>query len=224
MSAPEPLTVNVPPDSDPLPACTTAPTSDCDHGDGRVPPPDPVDVTATCSNSACSMKSVLWLVTTRPTSALPASAAEPKDVQLAPSCEIAAVTVEPDRVSLSQGLPVTDAPPRKVVLPPDADRVMNSTPPSGLTSSNTCAESGDVDCRIITPAFAYGEAVRLIPSSCATIDPSPARGCETNWNASEVPQMSAPAPATKNAPPEYDEAPPVPTFPTSLAVHCEGTV
>src|ERR1700749_3839252 len=101
-----------------------------------------------------------------------------------------------------------------VVWAPEDDRVMNSTPPLGVTSRMTCAELEVSDCRNITPAFAYWLLFCLLDTS-ATIVPSPLRGCETNWKASALPQMSAPEPLTVNTPLAYVALPDCPVDPTS---------
>src|SRR6516162_205627 len=192
MSAPAPLMVNVPPENVASPAMPTAPTSPSDHDVGS-PPTDAA--TLTCVNIDWFRMVGSWLVTASPATALPASVAVPSVIHVAPSVDTAAVTAEPARVSFNHAGDVTVAPAIKDVLPPVDARVMNSIPPSGLTSRTTCAEASSADWRIMTPAFANGDVI-CSPFTTAMIVPSPASGCDTNWNASAVPQMSAPAPAT----------------------------
>jgi hypothetical protein len=163
-----------------------------------------------------------WLVTAKPINPLPANVAVPSDDQLVPSVDTDAVTVDPERVSFNHGGDVTVALARNVVFAPPALRVMNSMMPPGLTSRITSGADGPTVCRIITPAFAYGEG------SCsyctrAMMLPSAASRCETNWNASVVPQMSEPAPATSKTLLPHDDTPLTPTAPTSVAVHGAGS-
>src|SRR5262249_57535681 len=102
---------------------------------------------------------------------------EPTDTHLMPSLDTDAVTVDPDRDSCNHGCPEALPPARNVVAPPCADRVMNSRPPFGLTSSSTCGEAALPDWRSMMPAFANGD-VTCSRSTRATIEPSPATGSD----------------------------------------------
>src|SRR5262252_936346 len=121
-----------------------------------------------------------------------------------------------------------------VVEPPVAVRVMNSTSPVGRTSRMTWAEPGSSESRIITPAFA-NVFVGVVLVTRATISacvsgysskrvPESLNAWLTNWNASLVPQMSAPAPRTVNTPAAYDALPARPVAPTSWLAQYAGSV
>src|SRR5690242_8145956 len=94
--------------------------------------------------------------------------------------------------------------------------------PSRFTSSVTCGDPADVASRSVTPAFdvvlpfctlVTRPVICTLPPSCWL----------TNWNASAVPPMSAPAPFTVNVFIAYDAEPATPTAPTSWFVHGHGS-
>src|SRR4051794_3126209 len=97
-------------------------------------------VTLTLSNVDVSSCDVSWLVTIRPASALAVIDVEvlPTPVHVVPSLDTEPVTVAPLRDSFSHAGIGCDPPAMNVVVPPDAERVMNSMLPSGRTSRITC--------------------------------------------------------------------------------------
>src|SRR5438445_11604787 len=102
MSAPAPLTVNVPTAYDALPASPVAPTSWLVHGAGTVPPPvgggADAALTRTLSNVAVFSLVVSWLVTARPMVGVAAdSVVDPSASQVAPFADVNALIVEPLR-------------------------------------------------------------------------------------------------------------------------------
>src|SRR5690349_6057593 len=60
---------------------------------------------------------------------------------------------------------------------------------------DACAAPGVSASRIITPALVH-ELTFWTDATRATISPSPVNDCDANWNASALPQMSAPDPLT----------------------------
>ena len=91
---------------------------------------------------------------------------------------------------------------------------MNSMVPSTAALIITCWAEAVSAPRIITPAFAL-TCVFCSVFTRATIDPSPASGCDTYWKASAVPQMSRPPPVTVKVPFVYVALPDTPTVPMS---------
>src|SRR3954469_2805050 len=85
------------------------------------------------------------------------------------------------------------------------------------------ADEGVSDARIITPILVHG-AVFSIVATRAMISPSPFNGWYAKWNASEVPQISAPAPSSVNVPFANDARPLTPTSPMSCESHGAGRV
>jgi hypothetical protein len=70
----------------------------------------------------------------------------------------------------------------------------------------------------MTPALAQG-LVFVSDVTCALMLPSPASGCETNWNWSAEPWMSLPAPCMVHFPVLNDALPASAGPPTSAHVH-----
>src|SRR5450755_3829330 len=66
----------------------------------------------------------------------------------------------------------------------------------------------------MTPAFAQ-ELLGVWLTTRAVMEPSPVKGCETNWNESALPQISTPAPLTVNVLPLAEVEPAAPTEPMS---------
>src|SRR5437870_3042798 len=180
-------------------------------------------ITLTLSNVTVFNAPVLWLVTGRPTYTGVGNVivVRPSSFQVAPSLLQEPITVVASRFKRSQTGTDAVAPAMKTVLPPFALRLMNSTPPPGLTSRITCADPAVSAPRIITPAFARA-LVFWIDVTRATISPLPDSGCDMKWKASAVPQMSAPAPRTVKTPPDSDALPAIPTDPMSFEVHGDG--
>src|SRR4051812_49459302 len=83
------------------------------------------------------------------------------------------------------------------------------------TIMKPCAENGEVELRIMTPALVQLLAT-WIEATRATIDPSPVSDRYANRKASSVPQMSAPDPVTENVPFENVVLPVAPTAPMSV--------
>jgi len=83
-----------------------------------------------------------------------------------------------------------------LVVPPAPARRWNAMPLAADASMNACCESAVSDARIITPAFTHAFTSCGIVATRATMVASPARGVYAKWNASAVPQMSAPEPLT----------------------------
>jgi hypothetical protein len=94
-------------------------------------------------------------VTTNPSKPLP-NGVEPTVVHDTPSEDIRPTTTPADTDNRSQTGSVAVAPAINVVSPPGALLVMNSTPPSGLTSRITCGDEASSVRRTMTPAFANG--------------------------------------------------------------------
>src|SRR5688572_25794325 len=96
----------------------------------------------------------------------------PTNVQSDPSFETAAVTVVPTRVTFNQvGAPVPGAV-VCVVRVPSAGRRWNASPSASEAKANACADAGDSDALIITPALVQG-SVPMTDVTRATISPSP---------------------------------------------------
>src|SRR5262249_39413055 len=180
--------------------------------------------TVTLSNVAGLSCVVSWLTTTSPIVAAAAIVVVvvPVVTHAAPSGATAAVTVPPRRVSFSHAGAAWVPPAMNVVAPPATARFMNSIDPFGRTSRTTCADPAVRVSRSITPAFAY-MLVFCKLATRATISTSPLVGCETIRNASAVPQMSAPLPATVNTPFQYVLLPARPVDPMSPPFHGVGS-
>src|SRR5690349_20972616 len=142
MSAPDPLTVNVPFVYVAAPASATAPMSCCVHGDGS---PAGAVVTVTLSIVAVAVCLLSWLLTGVPTSTSAGSVtvAEPIAVHAVPSDEYDAVTVLPVRTSLTH-IGAAPATAWFTLMPPAALRHCIAIPLPGVTNSDACADPGSV--------------------------------------------------------------------------------
>jgi hypothetical protein len=96
-------------------------------------------------------------------------------------------------------------------------RRWKAAPFDGVSAMKACLEPVAVDSRIITPALAQ-EWVFCWLLTRATTSPSPDIGTDAKWNASAVPQMSAPEPEMVIVEPEAAKLPVAPTDPMSLDV------
>src|SRR5437763_1558320 len=114
MSAPAPLTVNTPFETNADPATPTLPTSTCCHGAGSCP----VRLTFTLSKIDWFRTVLSWLVTASPRYGKRApqqfadaeNVVEPTVTHDDPSADIAPVTVEPEMASFSHTGSVDDVP------------------------------------------------------------------------------------------------------------------
>src|SRR5215831_5664508 len=196
-----------------------------------LPSPRPV-VTPTLSKTAAFSAPRAWLVTAKPPKTLDGSATvtDPTLVQTCPSCDTSPVKSLPVRVSRSQTGNDAVEPATNAIEAPSADRAMNSTPPSGLTSRITRAEvlpKASNTRPALANAFVFCSLTTRVVSwllvGSRLLGPI---GCATVWNASKVPQMSAPSPLTKKLPvaSSYVAKPVVFTGPVSKLIHGEGTL
>src|SRR5881397_871206 len=108
------------------------------------------------------------------------------------------------------------------VVDPAAVRRWNVIPFEGVTKIAAFAAPGVRSLRIISPAFVHASTFST-SATRATIAPSPDHDWYTNWNASDVPQMSAPAPLIVNTLPASDALPAMPVGPMSPDCHGAGT-
>src|SRR5215510_16526460 len=108
-----------------------------------------------------------WLVTTTPLNPRP-NGVDPTVVHDTPSEDMRPTTLPADSDSRSQTGSVAVAPAINVVSPPDALLVMNSMPPSGLTSRITCGDEASSPCRTMTPAFANGWPAEKLSTRATT--------------------------------------------------------
>jgi len=119
-----------------------------------------LDVTSTPSKTAWFRVTWSWLVTAKPANRSRCSGPASDDAiatQLRPSADWNAVNWPAARSSFSQGIvTIAGAPATNTMSPPEADRTMNSSPPSGFTSRIAPAEPGSTLVRSMTPALANG--------------------------------------------------------------------
>src|SRR5687768_14584448 len=88
---------------------------------------------------------------------------------------------------------------------------------------SACAESAVSRSRIMMPAFTQS-CTYSIDVTRAMTSTSPFTGCQTNRNASALPQISAPPPSTVNVPLVAVAVPVTPTAPISSVCQGEGSV
>src|SRR5262249_17226088 len=117
--------------------------------------------------------------------------------QAAPSVDTEPITVVPLRDNFNHAGSVVAVLVTLVVAAPFAGRVLNSMPPPGVTSRRTCAASAAADLPGVRPALARA-LVFCTDVTRTTTCVLGCAGCETNWNESFVPPMSAPPPLMVN--------------------------
>ena len=126
------------------------------EGEAGAPGGDPAVDTATESNVDVLSVDVSTLLTIRPARMVDGKVivVEPTCVHAEPSVETDPVTVDPLIDSFNHTGAACTAPESQLVLPPSAERVMNSMSPVGRRSRMTCCEFAATDPRSMIPAFA----------------------------------------------------------------------
>src|SRR5262245_45849433 len=133
--------------------------------------------------------------------------------------------VSPLRTSLTQRGAVDWLPGVLKLMSPADRRRWNGTPlvADDATSMKACGDEGESVSRTMTPALVQA-LIAWIDVTRAVKEKLPLPVRYVYWNASVVPQTSAPAPVTVNVPLLYVPAPVAPVAPTSLALHPAGRV
>src|SRR5579872_1925458 len=116
-----------------------------------------VAVVVTLSNVAVASVPLMWLDTARPASTFVdiVNVSLPTVVQVVPSADSYAVMTLPARVSFTQRGAVDMDPAVLTLVLPSATRRWNARPFAEDTSMKACADEGESEPRIITPAFTH---------------------------------------------------------------------